>query len=84
MAHLFRPGPNINWIGEVCDTLRKTSMTSLVGNHWATAGLRVKLSSVKGGVRSDPLFLLEGNTILPITPTAGCDALGSRCYAILL
>ena len=78
MAHLFRPGPNINWIGEVCDTLRKTSLTSLVGNHWATAGLWVNSSSVKGGVRSNPLFLLKGNTIVPITPMAGCDALGRR------
>ena len=37
MAHLSRPGPNINWIGEVCDTLGRPSLTSLIDNHWATA-----------------------------------------------
>ena len=75
MAHLSWPRPNINWIGEVCDTLGKISLTSLDRNHWATAGFRMNLSSVKGGIRSNPLFLLEGNTILPMTPTTGCELL---------
>ena len=35
MAHLSRPGPNIDWIGEVCDTLGRPSLTSLIDKHWA-------------------------------------------------
>ena len=72
MAHLSRPGQNINWIGEVCDSLGKPSLTSLVDYHWATAGIRVNLSSVKEGLMSFPLFLLEGNPILPMTLAEGC------------
>ena len=75
MAHLSTLGPNISWIGEVCDTLDTTSLTSLVDNHWPTAGLRVNSSFLKAGIRSNPLFLLEGITILPSTPSAGCDGL---------
>ena len=60
-------------IGEGCDSLGKTSLLSLVGNHWATGGLRVNLSSVKGRLISLPLFLLDENAILPMTANAGCD-----------
>ena len=60
-------------IGEVCDRLGKTFLTSLVGNHWATGGLLVNSSSVKGGLIIFPLFLLEGNAILPMTPKADCE-----------
>ena len=45
------------------------------GNHWATGGLRVNLTLVKGGLISFPLFLVEENAILPMTPRAGCDGL---------
>ena len=60
-------------IGEGCDSLGKTSLLSLVGNHWATGGLRVNSSSVKGRLISLPLFLLDENAILPMTAKAGCD-----------
>ena len=62
-------------IGEVCDRLGKTFLTSLVGNHWATGGVGVNSSSVKGGLKIFPLFLLEGNAILPMTPRVDCVTL---------
>ena len=62
-------------MGEVCDTLGMTSLTSLVDNQWPTAGLRVNSSLLKAGIGSNPLFLLEGITILPSTASAGCGAL---------
>ena len=59
-------------IGEGCDILGKPSLTSVVGNHWATGGLWVNSFSVKGGLISFSLFLLEENAILPLTAKAGC------------
>ena len=59
-------------IEEVCDSLGKIFLTSLVGNHRATSGLRVSSSSVNGGFINFPLLLLEENAILPSTPKAGC------------
>ena len=41
MANLSPPSPNMSSIGEVCDMLGKTFLTSLVGNHWATDRLQV-------------------------------------------
>ena len=41
MANSSPTSPNMNSIGEVCDRLGKTFLTSLVGNHLATSGLRV-------------------------------------------
>ena len=64
-THLSRPGQNINWIEEVCDSLGKQSLTPLVDYHWANAGIRVNSSSVKGGIISSPFFILEKNPILP-------------------
>ena len=61
-------------IGEGCDSLGKTSLTSLVSNHWTTGGLWVNSSSVKRGLISFPLFLLQENAILPMTPQAGCGS----------
>ena len=81
MVNLSRPGPNIIWIGEVRNTQGKTFLTSLVSNHWATAGLWVNSSLVKGGIISNPLFLLKGIKILTITPTAVSDTQGGRCNA---
>ena len=69
MAHLSTLGPNISGIGEVCDTLNTTSLTSLVDN-WHTAGLRVNSSFLKAGFKRNMLFLLEGITIMPSTPLA--------------
>ena len=48
MAQLSRTSPNVCSIGEVFDGLDKIFLTSLVGNHWATGGLRVNSSSVNG------------------------------------
>ena len=63
-------------IGAVCDSLGKTSLTSLVGNYYATDGLRVNLSTVKGEFIIFPLFLLEENAILPMTVRADCEGGG--------
>ena len=41
MANLSLTSPNMNSIGEVFKRLGKTFLMSLVGNHWATGGLRV-------------------------------------------
>ena len=60
-------------IGEVCDRLGKTFLTSLVGNHWDTGGLWVNSSSVKGRFIIFSLFLLKGNAILPMTPKTNFD-----------
>ena len=73
MRHLSQPQPNTSSIGEECDSLGKTFLTSLVGNLWATGGFRVNSYSGEGGLISFPLLLLEGNAILPMTPKAGCD-----------
>ena len=56
MTYLSRPPPNMNSIREVCDSLGLDSLTMFVRYHWATGGLRVNLTSVKGGIISDPLF----------------------------
>ena len=41
MAHLYQTSPNMRSIKEVFDTLGKTFLASIVGNHWATGGLWV-------------------------------------------
>ena len=88
MAHLSTLGKNTSWIGEVCNTLNTTSLTSLVDNHWPTAGLRVNLSLLKAGIGSNPLFLLEGITILPSNPPTSVwsrwkvDLLELKCPAL--
>ena len=68
MDHLFFCS-----VGEFCDALNTTSLTSLVDNHWPTAGLRVMSPFLKDGIGSNPLFLPEGITILPSSPSAGCE-----------
>ena len=72
MAHLSWPQPNMSLIGEGCDSLGKTSLTSLDGNHWSASERRVNWSSVKGVILRFPLFLLKENAILLMTPKAGC------------
>ena len=72
MAHLSQTSPIVSSIGENCDRLSKTVLTSLVGNHWATGKHWVNSSLVKGGLIIFPLFLLEGNAILPLTHKADC------------
>ena len=38
MAHLSKTPQNMSSIGAVCNSLGKTSLTSLVGYFWATDG----------------------------------------------
>ena len=57
-----------------CDSLGKTSLTSLVGYYWASDILRVNLFPVKGEFIIFTLFFLEENVILPMTARAECDA----------
>ena len=71
-AHLSQIPPNMSSIGAVCDNFGKTSLTSLVGNFWATDGLRVNSSQVMGECIIFPLFLLEEIAILPMTARADC------------
>ena len=59
-------------IREGCDSLGKTFLTSPVGNHWVTDGLRVNSSPVKVGLIIFPLFLL-GNI--------AHDSSGGLCYS---
>ena len=66
-AHLSQTTPNMSSIAAVCDSLGKTSLTSLVGNYWGTDGLWVNWSPVKGEFKIFPLFLLKDNAILPMT-----------------
>ena len=70
MAHLSQPGPNMKWIEEVCNTLGRPYLTALINNHWPTADSGELVLS-EG--RNSSLFLLEGNPLLPMTPTDGCD-----------
>ena len=42
MANISPTSPNMRSIGEICDRLGKTFLTSLVGSHWVTGGLQVK------------------------------------------
>ena len=50
MEHLSQTSPNMSSIKEVLDRLGKTFLTSFVGNHWATGGLRVNSYSGEGGL----------------------------------
>ena len=50
IAHSTQHQQNISLIGDGYDSLGKASLASLVGNYWATEGIRVNLSSVKGGL----------------------------------
>ena len=43
MACVSQTSPNRSSIREVCNRLGKKILMSLVGNHWATGGLRVNL-----------------------------------------
>ena len=72
MIHLSQTPPNMSSIWEVCDSLGKTFLTLLLGNLRATAGLRVNSSPVKVKIIIFPLFLPEGNAILPMTAKAAC------------
>ena len=71
MVYLSQTPTNMSSVGAVCDSLGKTFLTSLVSNLGATGRVLVNSSPVKGELIIFPLFLLEGNAILPMTPKAG-------------
>ena len=63
ISYLSRPPPNMNSIGEVCDSLGKDSLTSIVGNHWTTRWLRwmrLTRTRVKGGIICNSLIAYTG------------------------
>ena len=66
--YLSRSPPNMNFIGEVCDSLETDSLTTFIENHWATGGLWVNSTLVKGGIIGIPLFA----ALLSMTPTTSC------------
>ena len=72
MINFSWPSPNMSSIGEVCDMLGTVWLSLSGGNHWATGVFQLSSTSMKGGLISFPLFLVEGNAILPMTPRAGC------------
>ena len=72
MINLYQTPPNISSIGVGCDSLGKTFLLLLVDNLGATGGLRLNSSQVNVKLIIFPLFLPEGNVILPITPKAVC------------
>ena len=74
MINLYQTPPNMSLIGAVCDSLGKTFLLLLVHNLGATGGLQLNLSPVKVKLIIFPLFLSEGNAILPITPKEVCEA----------
>ena len=69
-------------IGAVCNSLGKTFLSLLVDNLGATAILRLNSSAVKVKLIIFPLFLPEGNPILPITPKAVCGSFIGGGFAI--
>ena len=73
MLLLSQTPPNMSSIGEVCDSLGNTLLLLLINNLEATGGLRVNTSPVKVKLIVFPLFLLEGNAILPMTAKAACN-----------
>ena len=74
IVHLSQNPPNMSSIGALCDRLGKTFLTFLLGNLGATVGLWVNSSPVKVKLIIFPLFLPEGNVILPMTAKAVCDS----------
>ena len=68
MINLSQTPPNMSSIEAVCDSLGKTSVTSLVGNYWATGGLRVNSSPVKGKFISSPFTRDEFTRSPPVAP----------------
>ena len=81
IVHLSQNPPNMSSIGALCDRLGKTFLTFLLGNLGATGGLRVNSSPVKVKLIIFPLFLPEGNAILPMTAKAVCGVASSPSSA---
>ena len=72
IVHLSQTPQKMSSIGALCDRLGKTFLTFLLGNLGATGGLRVNSSPVKVKLLIFPLFLPEGNAILPMTAKEAC------------
>ena len=75
MIHLSQNPPNMSSIGAVCVSLGKTFLSLVVDNLGATGGLWVNSTPVKVNLIILPLFLPEGNAILPMTAKAVCGYL---------
>ena len=75
IINLYQTPPNMSSIGAVCDSLERTFLSLLVDNLGAIGGLGLNSSPVKLKLIIFPLFLPEGNAILPITPKAVCAGL---------
>ena len=72
IVHLSQTPPNMTSIGALCDRLGKTFLMLLLGYLGATGGLRMNSSPVKVKLIIFPLFLPEGNAILPMTDKEAC------------
>ena len=72
MINLYQTPPKMSSIGAVCDSLGKTFLSLLLDNLGDTGGLLLNSCPVKVKLIIFPLFLPEGNAILPITPKAVC------------
>ena len=79
MITLYQTPPNMSSIGAVYNSLGNKFLSLLVDNLGATGKLRVNSSPVKVKLIIFPLFLPEGNAILPITPKAVCAVLRLLC-----
>ena len=73
MTNLSRPPPNMNLIGEVCNSLGMNTPTSFAGNLWATGWLRWTGPQVKGGREA----------ILCVSRTSWNDSSRSLCLSSL-
>ena len=69
-TYLSRPPPNMNLIGEVCDSLGKDFLTSFVGNHWATGWLWSHMTSVKARDYKQSFVCLQ---MVEIQASAVCE-----------
>ena len=73
MINLYQTPPNMSSIGAVCDSLGKIFLLLLLDKLVATGRLRVNSSPVKVKLIIFPLFLPEGNAILPMTAKTVCS-----------
>ena len=83
MVHLSQTPPNMSSIISFFDSLGNSFLTLLVGNLGATGGLRVNSSPVTLKLIIFPLFLPEGNAILPMTSMAVCAWKLSKCQRFI-
>ena len=73
------PQPNMSLIKELCDSLGKTSLTSLVGNYWASGGLEGELALIEG--RTYKLYVVPARGECNIAyDSSGGLCLGSQVF----